>query len=122
MLDENGFEVPDPKPVAVPVGWKKPPSLNDRIAQMVRQELSARAEEVGMESFEDADDFDIPDDPADPNSPWEEDFEANARLNADLAEVRKKSVENREKLIAEGNPTPKPSDVPKVAEPDGEGQ
>jgi hypothetical protein len=38
---------------------------------MIRQEVSRAAEELGDETFEEADDFDIEDDPVDPRTPYE---------------------------------------------------
>lgn len=64
-LDEFGRELPDPVPMAPPVGYKKVPSMVDTIRDMIRSEkLRAYALEQGAETFEEADDLDI-DDPDD---------------------------------------------------------
>lgn len=73
-FDENGHEVLDPTPVAIPVGFRRPPSLQEMIRQYVRRELSQQAAAEGHETFEEADDFDVGDD-YDPRSPWELDFD-----------------------------------------------
>lgn len=80
-LDLDGREMPSPLPVAPPVGYKKRPSLSEQIREMVRSEhLRRAAVESGMETFEEADDFDVPDD-EDPASPYEEaDFEPDPRF------------------------------------------
>lgn len=65
VLNERGHEVPDATPVAMPVGFRKPESLQDQIQRLVRNELSARAASQGMETFEEADDFDVGDDDGD---------------------------------------------------------
>lgn len=71
-----GREIPDPVPLAPPVGWKKQPSLAEQIREMVRSEkLAQEAAAAGYETFEEADDFDIPDDPVDPTTPYERTFE-----------------------------------------------
>jgi len=57
---DNRFEIPNQKPVALPVGYEKPESLESMIARMVRIHSKA-AEVVGMESFEEADDFEVGD-------------------------------------------------------------
>lgn len=62
LLNERGHEVPDDTPVAMPVGFRKPESLQDQIRRLVRNELSARAMDQGLETFEEADDFDVEDD------------------------------------------------------------
>lgn len=63
--DELGREIPDPRPVEVPVGISKPESMNDMIRRLVRQEASRTAEEAGYESFEEADDFEVEDEDLD---------------------------------------------------------
>lgn len=74
-LTPDGLEIPDPTPVAPPVGYVKQPSLVEQIRAMVRSEkLRLEAEAMGAETFEDADDFDVGDD-FDPTSPYEADFE-----------------------------------------------
>lgn len=68
--DEFGREIPDPTPVAVPAGWSRPVPLQQQIQAMIRTELSRKAVEDGQESFEEADDFDVDEEP-DPLSPYE---------------------------------------------------
>lgn len=75
-LDPRGREVVDPTPIAPPVGYKRVPTLVEQLRQMVRSEaLAKEAREAGFETFEDADDFDIADDPLDPQSRYEIGFE-----------------------------------------------
>ncbi len=76
-LDERGHEILDSTPIAVPVGFKIPESLDSQIRRFVRQELSLQASAQGQESFEEADDFDIEDDfdGNDPKSEWELNFD-----------------------------------------------
>lgn len=74
-LDEFGQEVPDPVPLAPPVGYKRRVPLAQQIREMVRSEaLRMAAERAGAESFDEADDFDVGDD-VDPRSPYEAEFE-----------------------------------------------
>ena len=73
-LSPGGFEVPDPTPVAPPVGYVRHVPLAEQIRNMVRSEaLRQAAEQAGAETFEEADDFDVED--FDPRSPYEEVFE-----------------------------------------------
>lgn len=58
-LDKRGRELPDPRPVEWPVGVSRPLSIQEEIQRFVRVEMSRRAQEHGMESFEEADDFDV---------------------------------------------------------------
>lgn len=74
-LDEKGHEIPDSTPMALPVGFKRPESLQDQIRRLIRSErLAMEASSLGRETFEEADDFDVGDD-YDPTSPYEEVFE-----------------------------------------------
>jgi len=74
-IGRDGKEYPDPVPTAPPVGYTNPPDLMTMIRTMIhseslRQQLAIHDEET----FEEADDFDIPDDPADPLTPYEQMF------------------------------------------------
>lgn len=75
-LDAQGREIPDPRPLAPPLGYIEQPPLHELIRQMIRSEqLRAEAEQAGAGSFEEEDDFDVEDDDYDPSSPWEENFD-----------------------------------------------
>lgn len=74
-LTRDGRERPNPTPMAPPIGYKKQPSLIDTVRQMVRSEkLKAELEQQGLETPEEADDFDVGDD-YDPSSPYEHNFD-----------------------------------------------
>lgn len=76
-LGNDGKEYPDPVPMAPPVGYTSPPNIMDLIRSMVRnQEVLRLQDEAGIDTFEEADDFDIEDDPLDPLTPYERVFEA----------------------------------------------
>lgn len=68
--DEFGNEIANQTPVAIPAGYHAAPSINEIIRQYVRQEMSKQAAESGFESFEEADDFEVDEDP-DPLSAYE---------------------------------------------------
>lgn len=68
--DRYGREMPDPSPVAAAVGYIKQPSMVDHVRALVARELSQRAEDLGAESFDEANDFDVGDD-VEPESPYE---------------------------------------------------
>lgn len=61
MLNERGHEVPDQTPVEVPTGLRRPPSIHEEIKRFIRSELSRQAQANEMETFEEADDFEIDD-------------------------------------------------------------
>lgn len=75
FLNVRGHEVPDPTVVEPPLGYVPQPDLMEQMRRMVRNELSRLAEDSEAESFEEADDFDIDDDPVDYSSPYEEFFD-----------------------------------------------
>lgn len=59
----NGREVPDDVPLAATLKLPKQESLSDMIQRLVRTNISALAASEGYETFEEANDFDIGDDP-----------------------------------------------------------
>lgn len=68
----------------LPVGFSRPPTLAEQVARLVRsQQMADFAAAQGLESFEEADDFDIPDDPVDPTTPYEADFDLAAVKSSD---------------------------------------
>lgn len=59
MVDRRGLEVPDPNPMEVPLRLKAAPSMRDQIVEQISRYLSARAQDEGYESLEEAMDFDL---------------------------------------------------------------
>lgn len=115
--NKQGEEIPDTTPVRLPLGWNRPPSLNERIARMVSQEmarLSTRNEEA--ESFEEANDFDIEDDPIDKQSPWEEPEDTGV-LDQEIALHLAKAKQLKEQKTAVGAVSKAPKPKPKKAKP-----
>lgn len=74
-LDEYGHEVPDSTPMSLPSGFKRPETLAEQVQRLVRTSISRQAEEAGLETFEESEDFELPDDPTDPSTPYEEYFD-----------------------------------------------
>lgn len=78
-LDEQGRELHDPRPVAPPVGFVKQPSMVEHIRALVRSEmLRKEADDSGLDTFEEAEDFDTGEDDDDPRTPYEAVFEPPA--------------------------------------------
>lgn len=73
-LDENGHEIPDPTPLGIPSGFKRPETLAAQVQRLVQGSLSRHAELQGNESWEEANDFNV-DDEFDPTTPFEEFFD-----------------------------------------------
>lgn len=61
-FNKDGRELPDGKPLELPSGMKKPESLKDLVARMVRQHNLVRVDSEGEETFDEANDFDIDED------------------------------------------------------------
>lgn len=71
----EGREIPSDVPMAPPVGFVSQPSMIENIRNMVRGEMLRReADAAGFETFEEADDFSVADDPV-PMSGYENDAE-----------------------------------------------
>lgn len=106
-LNDEGELIPDPVPIAPPAGYKRQPSMMELVRDMVRsEELRRAANTAGMETFEEADDFDIPDDPIDMKSGWENDFDPSVKeLEAALAETKSQEGQTG---VAEGLPSTAP--------------
>lgn len=51
-------EIPDPTPLALPVGFKKPETLHETMARMIKNQEYVKYLN-GQETFEEADDFDV---------------------------------------------------------------
>lgn len=71
--DKQGREIPDPTPVEMPVGFKRPIPLADEIRAIMRRAVQEDLDSHGMETFDEADDFEVPDE--DMTSPYEENFD-----------------------------------------------
>lgn len=70
----SGREIFDPVPVAAPIGWKKPKSIQEMMAKYLR-DANEYASRSGHETFEEAEDFDVDDSESQFESPWETDFD-----------------------------------------------
>lgn len=64
-IDENGQEVPDPEPLVLPIDIATHRTLADIVRDAVRGEMLAQeAREAGFETFDEADDLSVEDDPS----------------------------------------------------------
>lgn len=74
-ITKDGREIPDPTPMAPPVGYKKQPSIFENMRKLIHDErILQQLRDQNQETFEEADDFDV-DDEMDPTSPYEANFE-----------------------------------------------
>lgn len=112
-LWKNETEKPDPRPKEMPVGFKRPPTLQEQVQRLVRSEqLRMYAEQTDQETFEEAEDFNVGDD-YDPQSPWEEQFEGQFEHEKELevkraAAIKKQKAKPRkEEEFEEEKPLPR---------------
>jgi len=90
---KNGL-VPHTHRKSIPVGFKRPETLAEQVARLVRHSEFARmVHSQGLETFEEADDFDIDDDIPLPNTPWESDYDLPAVNAMDAGIVKTPSEE-----------------------------
>lgn len=121
-LNEHGQLVPDPVPMAPPVGFKPQPSLSEMIrAQVLAASRDAARE--GFETVEEADDFDVGDDP-EISSPYEIDTESEvpisvlrARAEAAQAEYMDAKRDAGLRMQDDGKSAPAAPQTPSEASP-----
>lgn len=58
----RGAEILDTTPIEVPLHYRRPESLEEKLKRVVHNELSQAAAAREMETFEESDDFDVEDD------------------------------------------------------------
>lgn len=75
-LTDDGLEKLDPTPVEIPLEFDRPLTLEERMARMmsVRHRMMQAVSGEELETEEEANDFDIDDDPLDPLTPYEAEF------------------------------------------------
>lgn len=105
--NERGEEIPDPTPIEVPLGFKAPIPLSEEIRRMVQNEaIQAELNAAGLETFEEADDFNIPDE--DMSAPFEENFDPHFTFDKEAAmragvvkHLSQEDIDNAKRAIAE---------------------
>lgn len=92
-LTPDGSELPDSRPVEVPIGFERPESIQDLIRRLVRDPaIREDLTSSDAESFDEADDFEIDD--GMPVSPHEDNFDPMHLLARDQ-ELRSGTVAER---------------------------
>jgi len=125
ILQKLGFkreEKPsDEPPVNLPVNFRRPPTLHEQIKQIlhsaeIRREFLAK----GIETFEEANDFDIPGE--DMTSPYEEHFigqhDREAAMESQNYETQGRDRVRRKKFFSKKKPDPTPPVERRVSEAD----
>lgn len=102
-INEFGQEVLDSTPISIPVPFTRPEPLHQRIRRMIL--LAQREAGEGFETEEEANDFDVPDDPnPDPSSPWEEHFMPADYQSSSVGLTDEKTTVNTGKNEASATP------------------
>lgn len=100
FLDEKGNELPDPNPMEIPAGFKRPETLAEQVRRLVRsQHLADAAESQGFETFDESNDFEIDDDMFDPSSPYEEVFDPVLGRGITQDEFHRNEAEYRRRFM-----------------------
>lgn len=121
-LDKEGREILDATPIAPPVGWTNEPNMFDYVRELVRSaQLAKEAEEAGMETFEESEDFDVDDD-FDPSTPYENDFDPDIKEMQEAVAEHKRTTSSKAKESKSAGDQPAPVTEPAQpaasAEPD----
>lgn len=112
FLSEDGRkEIGDPVPVAPPAGLNRPLTTEERFRRIIRSEHLARiADAQDVDTFDESDDFDIPDDPESAREPTPHEIEA---LEGDRRNELRRYMENeRRKPKPSSSATPAPTKAP----------
>lgn len=88
-MSKKRHEVLDPTPVEWPLGITAPESLEQKIARMVRTSVSLQAQSRGMETFDEADDFDVDDEGDELRESVHELDDDQERISRDHAMIRR---------------------------------
>lgn len=110
----DGREIPDPTPVEIPAGYKRPESLVDMIKRLVRNDVSQFARDHGAESFEEANNFGEDEDEDDDLTVYEEmaddDFVDKVKAHKQQLEEQDAESKRRDRLQREGKGKPSRND------------
>lgn len=114
FLSEDGRkEIGDPVPIAPPVGMTRPLTTEERFRRIIRSEHLARiAESQGVDTFEEAEDFEVEDDPVPPLTAYEEAL-LEPPVDAFRARASGAGGEGGEEAGSPKKPAPAPAPAPK---------
>ena len=110
----------DPTPLEAAVPFDRPLSLHEEMKRFIRDEVSARMSDHGIETLEESDDFNIDDDEAEPFSPYQlsemqEDAEFNPKTeDGPPAEKDDPPVKEEPAPVKDTPPEPDPGGEPPV--------
>lgn len=114
--DEKGHEIVDSTPLAIPIHWQRPLTIQDMVRRFVQTEVSRVAEAEGHETFEEADDFDTGED-EDIRSPYQLDDEQEHADRSSFLDEKPKEKPDPQPPAAKPEPPAKPPKKPRKAPP-----
>lgn len=108
-FNDRGQEIPDKTPVAIPVRLRggRGDTLRDQVRRLLREELSMAAHNQGFETFQEADDFFVPDG----------DDDLDFVSNYEMSEMQEEAAFMAPDADPPPDPAPKPDDVPPPVDP-----
>lgn len=120
QYNERGEELPDDTPLALPFGFTRPPTLDELVARLVIDpRIQAELAASGIETEEEANDFDVPDEIPDPTSPYQDEdsiitdadeMRNGYRLRPDVSTVLRKAQKEAAEAIKKPEPPPSPKE------------
>lgn len=115
----TGHAKVDPTSVAPPVGYKRHPTIAETVRDLIRSEkLKNALSEAGEETFEEADDFDVDDEPPLPPHLYEPNFDPEIQGGVGVSPTKTPSEPPPPAAPSEAPltpPPPAPSPVPAPA-------
>lgn len=117
-LTKTGKEILNRTPIAIPLGFSRPKSITEQIAEFVtNQKTQEQLDAAGFETFEDAEDFEIGDDYESlPESKYEADFDnIKSGLALEREKARKSAQQNSSKPAAGEAPQKQKKTVDKIS-------
>lgn len=119
---QTGREDPDQTPIAIPIGFSQPESIESMIARAVRSHaFMEAARRNNRETFDEADDFDVDDDP-ELKSPYEIDESLPAYKDEDLRRNARKEALERFPSRPTNRPAPQALAAPPSAGGNSDGK
>lgn len=118
---KDGVFFPDDTQVAVPLAFKRPPSLREEVQRFIREDASRAAHESGYESFDEANDFEVGDDFSAEEYSEHEDHDFQERMYADDREAARRGPQPGVEVGGSGPPGPAPGQAPAAAPPPAPG-
>lgn len=113
-FDEHGREILNPTPMQPPLGYRAQPSLAEQIRQHIRS--MKHLEDDEPETEEEADDFDIEDDPI-IESRWENDMVPSIKEVRARGKLLEQEARKYAQPPANKQPEPKPAEEEPEPEP-----